>query len=343
MKHVAVIGAGIAGIATAAGLQAAGHAVTLFEKSRGPGGRCATRRSAAGNFNHGAPDFLATTAAFRTQVLQWHDAGWVGIDGESGASPIHEASPLRAFGLPSMNALAQQLAAQLPAGVELRFNTHVTGIESARDAGNDHAWRLRLLDGQLDATRFDTVVVAVPAEQAAVLLGPDAALAEAMRLTHSDPCWTVMAAWSDRLPALAGDRRRHDPLGVLSLARCDDARPGRSNVDDIGCRWVLHASPTWTVDHLDAAPADVIADLLRAFARQRGADLGTPVHSAAHRWRYAQVQTPRAEPFGWNASLRLGACGDAWHGASNSPQQRADGMERAWLSGRAIAEKVARD
>ena len=34
--------------AVAAELQAAGHLVTVFEKSRGPGGRCATRRSVAG-------------------------------------------------------------------------------------------------------------------------------------------------------------------------------------------------------------------------------------------------------------------------------------------------------
>jgi renalase len=42
-QHFAVIGAGMAGIACARTLAQAGHQVTVFEKSRGPGGRMATR------------------------------------------------------------------------------------------------------------------------------------------------------------------------------------------------------------------------------------------------------------------------------------------------------------
>jgi predicted NAD/FAD-dependent oxidoreductase len=342
MKHVAVIGAGIAGLTAASGLQAAGHAVTLFEKSRGAGGRCATRRSAAGAFDHGASGFTATTAAFLAEVRRWQDAGWVAIDDER-SSIARADDPRRAFGVPSMNALAQQLAGHLPTGVTLRADTTVSALEFAEAMGTAGGWRLRLAEGRLDETRFDAVAVAVPAEQAAGLLTPDATLAEAMRQTRSDPCWTVMAAWSARLPELPSDQRGSDPVGVLSLARCDDARPGRSEVDGIGCRWVLHATPAWTVDHLDARPADVIAELLGAFGRQCGVDLGAPVHSEAHRWRYARVPSPRAEPFGWNAALRLGACGDAWHGGNASPALRTDGIERAWLSGRALATQMALD
>ena len=67
--HVAVIGAGIAGLACAATLARAGIGVTLFEKSRRPGGRVATRRVEGLSFNHGAqfatahgPDFAALLA-----------------------------------------------------------------------------------------------------------------------------------------------------------------------------------------------------------------------------------------------------------------------------------------
>ena len=341
--RIVVIGAGIGGLTAAAELQAVGHAVTLFDKSRGPGGRCATRRSAAGPFDHGAPGFSATTSAFRAQVLRWCDAGWAVLDAATDASIGYPDAPLRGFGMPSMNALAQQVAAHLPAGVTLRCDTAISAIERAEAVSGAPGWRLRLLDGQLDPTRFDAVVVAVPAEQAAVLLSPAAALAEAMRQTRSDPCWTVMAAWSAPLPALQRDYRATDPLGVLSLARRDDARLGRTSVADIACRWVLHATPTWTLAHLDAAPAEVIADLLGAFTRQSGVGLGVPVHAAAHRWRYAQVHAPRAEPFGWNSSLRLGACGDAWHRLDAPLTRSADGVERAWLSGAALAREMVRE
>ena len=341
--RIAVIGAGIAGLTAAAELQAVGHAVTLFDKSRGPGGRCATRRSAAGPFDHGAPGFSATTSAFRAQVLRWCDAGWAVLDAATDASIGYPDAPLRGFGMPSMNALAQQVAAHLPAGVTLRCDTAISAIERAEAVSGAPGWRLRLLDGQLDPTRFDAVVVAVPAEQAAVLLSPAAALAEAMRQTRSDPCWTVMAAWSAPVPTLQREYWATDPLGALSLARRDDARPGRANAADIACRWVLHATPAWTLAHLDAAPAEVIADLLGALTRQSGVDLGKPVHAAAHRWRYAQVHAPRTEPFGWNSSLRLGACGDAWHRLDAPLTRSADGVERAWLSGAALAREMVRE
>jgi len=39
MVRIAVVGAGIAGLACARSLRNAGHAVRVFEKSRGAGGR----------------------------------------------------------------------------------------------------------------------------------------------------------------------------------------------------------------------------------------------------------------------------------------------------------------
>lgn len=344
MSRIAVIGAGIAGLTLAGDLQAAGHAVTLFEKSRGPGGRCATRRSTAGPFDHGAPHFSATTAAFRAQLTDWHAAGWVAPDQPADRGTRNGVALQHACGVPSMNALAQRLASGLPAGVDLRANTQVTAIgrDNHGSPVTGGGWRLQLSDGPRAAEPFDAVAVAVPAEQAAALLAPDAALADAMRQVRSDPCWTVMAAWPNPLPAAFDAHRDVDTDGVLSLAQRDDVRAGRSNVDGIGCRWVLHATPQWTRDHLEADAADVIAALTGALAQRLGVRLDRPVHAAAHRWRYARIAAPRVEPFGWSATSRLGACGDAWHAIGDTAASRPDGVERAWLSGRSLAREMLR-
>ena len=53
-ERVAVIGAGLAGLTAAARIAAGGAAVTVYDKSRGLGGRLATRRSPQGSFDHGA-------------------------------------------------------------------------------------------------------------------------------------------------------------------------------------------------------------------------------------------------------------------------------------------------
>ena len=53
--QVAIIGAGISGLACARMLKDHGIAVTLYEKSRGPGGRAATRPVPTDrSFDHGA-------------------------------------------------------------------------------------------------------------------------------------------------------------------------------------------------------------------------------------------------------------------------------------------------
>ena len=64
MKNVAVIGAGITG-ATLANLLKKKVTITVFEKSRGVGGRMATRRADPYQFNHGAQYFKVKNKEFK--------------------------------------------------------------------------------------------------------------------------------------------------------------------------------------------------------------------------------------------------------------------------------------
>ena len=64
MKNVAVIGAGITG-ATLANLLKKKVTITIFEKSRGVGGRMATRRADPYQFNHGAQYFKVKNKEFK--------------------------------------------------------------------------------------------------------------------------------------------------------------------------------------------------------------------------------------------------------------------------------------
>ena len=63
-RSVAIIGAGIAGVALGALLREAGVKVTLFDKGRGVGGRMSTRRTTAAQYDHGAQFFTVRTPAF---------------------------------------------------------------------------------------------------------------------------------------------------------------------------------------------------------------------------------------------------------------------------------------
>ena len=54
-------------------------------------------------------------------------------------------------------------------------------------------------------------------------------------------------------------------------------------------------------------------------------------YAAAHRWRYARVETPVGEGCLFNADLRIGACGDWCLGGK---------IEAAFASGQAMANRI---
>ena len=76
--RVAVVGAGMAGMACASRLVDLGVDVTVIEMGRGAGGRAATRREKVGDheicFGHGVQYFFATTQRFKEMCKKWEDA-----------------------------------------------------------------------------------------------------------------------------------------------------------------------------------------------------------------------------------------------------------------------------
>jgi predicted NAD/FAD-dependent oxidoreductase len=106
-QRVAIIGAGLAGLACATRLGEDGVAVSLFDKARGPGGRMSVRRietpSGEAPFDHGAQYFTVRGASFRDQVTRW------AADGV--AAPWPAAGPEAWVGVPGMNAPVRALAA----------------------------------------------------------------------------------------------------------------------------------------------------------------------------------------------------------------------------------------
>ena len=65
---VAIVGAGLAGLAAAGDLLTEGKSVLLIDKSRGVGGRMATRRHGETRIDHGAQFFTARTERFQAIV-----------------------------------------------------------------------------------------------------------------------------------------------------------------------------------------------------------------------------------------------------------------------------------
>ena len=286
--RIAIVGAGLAGLSCGARLRDAGHAVSLFDKGRGPGGRLSHRRSQTpigeAQFDHGAQYFTARDADFRRAVDAWARDGI--------AAPWPAAGDEAWVGVPGMNAPAKALAAGLDISLAARIE-HL-----AREGDGWH------LSGEgVAAGPFDAVVVAVPAEQTGALVRPLApGFADAADTTPAEPCWTVMAAFPSRLP-IAGDVVKRQ--GPIVWAARDSAKPGRSGPES----WVVQASPDWSRAHLEDTPAAVVPKLLAALGVVAGGPLPEPAVAAAHRWRYARSGTLGRDDL-WDAAIGLGVCGD---------------------------------
>lgn len=319
--RVAVVGAGISGLACARELAAAGVAVTVFEKSRGSGGRLATRRADPYAFDHGAQYFTVRDERFAEEVARLQGAHAVAelpgriVSIRSGRA--QPTNPHRRFvGVPGMSAIGRLLAS----GLDVRHGTAVTSL-----AFSGTGWDVLGEHGHPLGT-YDRVVVAVPAPQAAVLLEPSPSLAALARSCEMSPCWAVMAVFEHSLP-LDWDGAFVEDAPLAWVMR-DSAKPGRPAAE---C-WVLHAGPAWTREHLEQDRSTIPAPLLDVFGQVTGVTTKA-VQAVAHRWRYALPEEPLTLPYLLDDGAGLAACGD-WCGGPR--------VEGAWLSGHSLGRTLVR-
>jgi len=318
--HVAVIGAGLAGLSCARQLQTAGYMVTVYDKGAQPGGRMSTRRGEGWQCDHGAQYFTARDPAFSEEVARWERAGVVALWEPrlavlGGKSPaLEQRSTARFVGLPRMSAPAAWLAAGLVV-------KHRVTIHDMRH--DDTGWRLQSQEHGLHPEHYDAVLFAVPPSQAAALLEPLLPLtAQQAASVVMRPCWTLMLRLAER----------HDPgydaafvnEGPLRWIARDSSKPGREG----GEVWVAQASAEWSAAHIETADDDVTSLLLDTFRQ-----LGGPAPGAVtlHRWRYAKAAAASRQRAVWLPAVQVGLCGDWLQGGR---------VEDAWLSGRALAMNV---
>ncbi|MEM6979351.1 MAG: FAD-dependent oxidoreductase [Planctomycetota bacterium] len=333
--RIAIIGAGIAGLVAGRTWADHGLDVCLFEKSRGPGGRLATRRGDGSlQFDHGAQYFTIRNDVFARHVRSWMDMGlvqpWMGrivALSDAGKSIEPKRGTARYVGIPGNNAIAKHLAEDL----EIVTQTRVAQLQ--RDGGR---WKLRDDDDGLLGT-FDVVVVNAPPPQASDLLRDHVAWANRIDQVHMSPCWSVMlqADGVNELP-YEGAFINEGPLSWIAR---NDTKPGRVAPGDAKlessdrANWMLHASAEWTIEHLQRPPETVGPLLVDAFAKATGASIGTIRHCVAHRWRYSVADNPLDDGCLWDPALGLGACGD-WCAGSR--------VEGAFVSGTAMAGALLR-
>ena len=317
-QKIAIVGAGMSGITAGLYLQNNGYEVNLYEKSRGPGGRMATRRVDDLAFDHGAQYFTARHERFRHQVNAWVEAGavkeWTGRIGvlDQGTIDSKPSTTRRYVGTPRMSALTRHMSASL----DVAYNTRISNVTYA-----DASWTLETESGQTTEA-YDGLLITVPPEQALPFLSHSPDLHDQVRAVSMRPCWAVMLVYDTPLSIpLDGAFVHNSPLSWICRNGQKPERPPHET-------WVLHSSPDWAEQHLEMTREQVLPLLVHAFQEAVGEDLQAASFAKAHRWRYALAQNPLSTGCLWDPAKHLAVSGD-WCNSSR--------VEGAYLSGLAAA------
>ena len=319
--HIAIIGVGMAGVTCARTLRQAGYTVTLFEKSRGLGGRMSTRASAFGGFDHGTQYFTVRDPRFELAI------GTVpGVCKPWSANAVRVLDPngrVIEAGLPGgerhwvatpgMNGLVKAWATPLVEDGNVKLQTRVTHISP--DPLRKNGWQLHTESddgGQHIYAGFDRVILAIPPVQAQALLLASglSAMAKPLGAVRVDPCWTLMLAYPQAVqpglitigPQWNAARSTHHRIAWMAR---ESSKPGRERVE----RWTVQASAPWSAEHINDTPDRIKGKLIKAFAEISGIRV-TPDHAEVHRWLYAKTAQPLGQSHLWFKDQGIGLCGD---------------------------------
>ena len=326
-KNIAIIGAGMAGLTLANRLNP--HAnVTVFEKSRGVGGRMTTRQADPFSFDHGVQFFTARTPGFQKFLAPHLASGlvqeWKGkvitLDPQRKVSDRLWFEP-HYTACPGMNSLCREMAR----GIQVRLNCEVARPIEKTAVG----WPLSDIDHQ-SLGNYDLIISTAPALQTCRLfdsfLAPDAALRRSKMLA----CYTMMFGlhkkWDQ--PWMAA-KINNSPLEWISV---NSSKPGRNH--DL-TSLVVHSSNAWAEQHVDDDQKAVEAFLRDQLKLVLGVELDAADHFSMHRWRFALLEKAhddktRDQPF-HDRDLGLASVGD-WGSRSR--------IEDVWIEANRLADQI---
>jgi predicted NAD/FAD-dependent oxidoreductase len=293
----------MAGIGAARLLADAGFRVVVFDKSRGLGGRCATKRWQGHSVDHGAQYFTMRDANFSQAVRSACGEDLLEIQ----AAIVDEAgrelpSEERFFHAKGNSRLARALAE----GLDVRTGVVIDAVEDRRVGGEE----------------FEHILSTAPWPQTAKLAeisGAQSSYAPCLAglFLYEGECVGSTAA-----RYAISDRSGH----ALAWSACENHKPGR--VGEGFTVMVVHASEEFSRARLEDDPASWAADL-RALVEERW-DIPSSAFRAVHphRWRYARI----------SQKMEIPALPEGWHFAGDLLTESR--VESAWLAGREVAARI---
>lgn len=322
-SSIAIIGAGVSGLAAAHILRDAGYTVTLYEKSAAPGGRAATRQREGFIYDHGAQYIKHGKAESVTFILERFPSPEL-IDISKpvwtfdGAGTIHEGDPEQnaepkwsyRYGL---RTLPQLMASTLT----IRYQTQITRVQQTSTG-----WLLFTSDGTQvgDAAQL---LITLPAQQAIDLLQTSeldnslrTQIAMQLGQAHYNPLISVMLGYRPRprtrpYYALVNTDKAHQ---ISWLAWEHEKAPERAPAD--AGLLIAQMEPGYSQQHRETNHDEIIRDVASRVSVLIEEPLLQPIFADIQYWRYA-LPSAKTDANALNAltlPAGLAFCGDSFVG-----------------------------
>jgi renalase len=331
MVEIAVIGAGIAGLTCAQKLQQAGKSVVLIDKSRGLGGRLATRRLAGTHADHGVCYLQPKGDQFRQWISELVAAGilrvWTeGIHSLSADGILQPPTKFAPYYAAPLGATS--IAKYLGRDLEIIGDKLITSIDPI-----NNGWRLSTKDPEFNITA-EQVIFATPPAQALVIAKKeiDPTCIKQLSKIQFSRSITAIAIYptTDQTAASAITWQgiqciEHPILAWIGLDSSKQLNPTQPVL-------VIQSSAAFAEQYFDAPDLAISGQKLIDAIATFIPTLTTPELVQVHRWGYAFAQNPLPVQFlTAQTTAPLYFCGD-WCGGNR--------VESAYLSGLAVADQI---
>ena len=300
---IAIIGTGITGITIAQNLKDFAT-VSLFEKSRGVGGRMALRRSGQYEFDHGAQFFTAKSENFKKfisplikkNVIQQWNARFAEFKNNKILRKITWNSEYPHYvGAPGMSSIPKYLSK----GLDIKLNIKVNKL--VRKSNND--WEL-FDDNFNNLGGFDWVISTAPAIQSAEILPKSFKQRNDLLNKKMVGCFSLMLGFKEA-PPLEWDAALISDADI-SWVSINSSKPGRAKSFSM----LVHSTNTWAENHLSDDSQSIISYLCKETTKIIGHDTNQANHIGLHAWRYANIGKQDKSDLLIDYDNRLAACGD---------------------------------
>ncbi|WP_171971699.1 NAD(P)/FAD-dependent oxidoreductase [[Limnothrix rosea] IAM M-220] len=302
MLNVAVVGVGLAGISAAVQCQKQGLNVALFDKSRGVGGRLATRRGFETRFDHGLPSWQIqgdrtqqlTEELIAENLLKPWQIARTNFNNIKDLQALETKISLMAPD--GMTAIAKYLARDLT----LNRSYHLEKISQ-----KSNHWELAFKNGEVVIT--EALILAIPCPQALPLVKDfiTTEIGDRLKAISYEAALSLMLGFEALELNFPWQELRLDNHPIFKKIILDGQKRSPRTPT-----LVVQTNATFTKQYLDTNDLEPAAQILIT-KLQALFNLSQPSWHQIHRWRYALTKATLGDNhLALPTTLPLILCGD---------------------------------